>query len=106
MGIHSFRDNISDLHPGIQGRIRILKHHLHFFSKRFLIRAFQLMHILSFIQHFSLGRIIDSYAGSPACRFSASGFPYDSQRFSLFNIERYIIDRFQRLILSHLKILL
>ena len=94
MDVNSLADDFRNRHTRIQGIIRVLEHHLHFFFKGPFLLRFQRVYILPFVQNLSVRSVIEADTGTAAGRLAAARFPYHPQRFALINIKGNIVHRF------------
>ena len=103
MNVHSLGNNFTDCHTRVQRCIWVLENDLNILFELQKVLAFEGGDILTVKNNFTGCWLVELDHGTAAGGFSAAGLAYQTQCFSSFNADCYMVYRFQCLFASCFK---
>lgn len=105
VNIQGFADDIHYVETRVKGCIWILENHLHIFTHFFHFTRRQLVDISSVKVNTSASWLIKTQNGTACCGFTTAGLAYNAKRFTFKDIKAYVIDRFENVTFTQIKVL-
>jgi len=93
---HGLGHDAADRHPRVQGRVRVLKDHLHPAAVGEELVALELGDVRALEQYLAGGRLIEPNDRAPGGRLAAAGLADERERLPALDREIDAVDRLQR----------
>jgi hypothetical protein len=89
---HALGDDVADLHPRVQGRVRVLEHHLHAPAGGAQLAAVDLQQVLAVEPDRAAGRVKDPHDAAGGGRLPRSRLPDQAEHLAGGDLERDVVD--------------